>query len=161
MRQDTKTTCHCGAAYAGSDHCPACGCEQYETINVRDCGHTERGPVYTVGKKRPHTGMVCHGDRYVGRVTSQLRQRGERYWTATPLMPDGTYAPTASLGTRFPSFMAAARALWWFDREYCAPNTAPGLPSERRAVLSAACMDFRNRFGVVPGRKASQLADFA
>ena len=27
---DTETTCHCGADYQGSDHCPACGCEQYE-----------------------------------------------------------------------------------------------------------------------------------
>lgn len=29
---DTETTCHCGAAYNGSDHCPACGCEQYESL---------------------------------------------------------------------------------------------------------------------------------
>ncbi len=39
-RTDTETHCHCGGAYGGSDHCPECGCEQYETINVRDCGHT-------------------------------------------------------------------------------------------------------------------------
>jgi hypothetical protein len=23
--------CHCGADFAGSDHCPHCGCEQYES----------------------------------------------------------------------------------------------------------------------------------
>lgn len=28
------THCHCGADMRGSDHCPACGCEQYEA----DCG---------------------------------------------------------------------------------------------------------------------------
>lgn len=37
MRHDTEDTCHCGAAYRGSDHCPECGCEQYES---GDCGHT-------------------------------------------------------------------------------------------------------------------------
>lgn len=26
--------CHCGVRLNGSDHCPQCGCEQYET----DCG---------------------------------------------------------------------------------------------------------------------------
>ncbi len=145
MRHDTETTCHCGAAYNGSDHCPECGCEQYETINVRDCGHyTAR---YTVGTKRPHTGLVCHGDRYIGRVTSQRRQRGERYWTATPLMADGTREYTASLGTRYPSFMAATRALWTFDRLYAQPNTV-GLHSVRAAVTH-----YRSKFGVVPGRK--------
>lgn len=29
-RLDTKTHCHCGADYNGSDHCPHCQCEQYE-----------------------------------------------------------------------------------------------------------------------------------
>ena len=28
---DTETTCHCGGKYEGSDHCPECFCEQYET----------------------------------------------------------------------------------------------------------------------------------
>lgn len=37
MRLDTETHCHCGARYDGCDHCPECGCEQYETP---DCGHT-------------------------------------------------------------------------------------------------------------------------
>lgn len=35
-RGDTEDTCHCGADYAMSDHCPVCGCEQYES---GDCGH--------------------------------------------------------------------------------------------------------------------------
>lgn len=35
-RQDTEKHCHCGAAYNGSDHCPECYCEQYES---GDCGH--------------------------------------------------------------------------------------------------------------------------
>jgi hypothetical protein len=26
-----EDTCHCGAPLAGSDHCPSCGCEQYES----------------------------------------------------------------------------------------------------------------------------------
>jgi hypothetical protein len=153
-RRDTETICHCGAAYNGSDHCPVCGCEQYETITVRDCGHNM--PMYTVGTARPYTGVVCHGDRHIGRVTTQRRQRGERYYTATPTMPDGSYAPTASLGTRFPTFMAAARALWRFDREWHGPNRA-----NDRALMSSAVMDFREVFGVVPGRKFSRLGEFA
>jgi len=36
-RQDTETHCHCNCAYEGSDHCPYCGCEQYES---GDCGET-------------------------------------------------------------------------------------------------------------------------
>lgn len=32
--------CHCGSPMRGSDHCPHCGCEQYETSLVRDCGQT-------------------------------------------------------------------------------------------------------------------------
>lgn len=36
-RADTETHCHCTARYNGSDHCPECGCEQYES---GDCGHT-------------------------------------------------------------------------------------------------------------------------
>ena len=51
-RYDTETYCHCGAHYRGSDHCPACGCEQYETIHVRDCGHLctqeERGCTWLI-----------------------------------------------------------------------------------------------------------------
>lgn len=42
---DTETTCHCGAAYDGSDHCPACGCEQYESLacfGTRDFGTSPR-----------------------------------------------------------------------------------------------------------------------
>ena len=30
---DTETTCHCGADYKGSDHCPECQCEQYESLH--------------------------------------------------------------------------------------------------------------------------------
>lgn len=29
---DTTTRCHCGALYHGADHCPACGCEQFESL---------------------------------------------------------------------------------------------------------------------------------
>ena len=46
--------------------------------------------VRMVGTARPNTGKVCHGDRMIGRVTSQRRQRGERYWTAMPTMKPQT-----------------------------------------------------------------------
>jgi primosomal protein N' len=31
----TDTHCHCGAHRKGSDHCPECGCEEFETV----CSH--------------------------------------------------------------------------------------------------------------------------
>jgi hypothetical protein len=31
-RTDTEDHCHCGSHYNGSDHCPSCGCEQYESL---------------------------------------------------------------------------------------------------------------------------------
>lgn len=40
---DTEWTCHCGIDYEGSDHCPDCGCEQYEMVM---CGW-EALPAYT------------------------------------------------------------------------------------------------------------------
>ena len=150
MRRDTETHCHCGTDYRGSDHCPECGCEQYES---GDCGWNM--PIYMVGTTRPHTGKVCHGERMIGRVTTQRRQRGERYYTATPLMPDGSTVFSASLGTRFPTFMAAARALWTFDRDYAQPNEVG------QHSLRAAVTHFRATYGVVPGRKASRLGEFA
>jgi hypothetical protein len=41
----TETHCHCGAAFNGSDHCPACGCEQYEAT----CDHREPLSVHIYG----------------------------------------------------------------------------------------------------------------
>lgn len=32
--------CHCGSPLDGSDHCPFCGCEQYEST----CNQTYEGP---------------------------------------------------------------------------------------------------------------------
>lgn len=34
---DTPTRCHCGVEFGGSDHCPECGCEQYETELCQVC----------------------------------------------------------------------------------------------------------------------------
>jgi hypothetical protein len=43
----TETTCHCGAGFRGSDHCPSCSCEQFEA----DCG------------RRPVKGEAMHTPR--------------------------------------------------------------------------------------------------
>lgn len=40
--QNTDTHCHCGAAYEGSDHCPECGCEQWESY----CDHQHESAMY-------------------------------------------------------------------------------------------------------------------
>lgn len=43
----TPTTCHCGSPMHGSDHCPECGCEEYESY----CDHTfdPANPEHTYG----------------------------------------------------------------------------------------------------------------
>lgn len=45
MRMHTETHCHCGAERQGSDHCPECGCEEFEGY----CNHVHVGsPTYVV-----------------------------------------------------------------------------------------------------------------
>lgn len=39
MGHHTATHCHCGAHRKGSDHCPECGCEEFETV----CDHVAFG----------------------------------------------------------------------------------------------------------------------
>jgi hypothetical protein len=51
---DTETTCHCGTPYGPSDHCPECGCEQYEMIR---CGYVTPDP--GTGTRSPAIGAVC------------------------------------------------------------------------------------------------------
>lgn len=99
-------------------------------------------------KNRPNTGIVCNGDRCIGKVTTQKRQRGERYYTATLLTPERFPIFTASLGTRYPSARAAATALGHFDRDYNQITR-----SNDREAISDAVTDFRLRWGVVPGKK--------
>ena len=55
--RDSETTCHCGAAYEGSDHCPECYCEQYES---GDCGHRVRPAMSERGRfmQRWHAGQT-------------------------------------------------------------------------------------------------------
>ena len=43
MAIDTEITCHCGASYGGSNHCPVCGCEQSEA----DCGQRPSASLLT------------------------------------------------------------------------------------------------------------------
>ncbi len=51
MRQDTEHQCHCGAEYRGSDHCPECYCEQYEST----CDHQSVGePCAECGERFNH-----------------------------------------------------------------------------------------------------------
>jgi hypothetical protein len=55
--KDTETHCHCGAAYQGADHCPACGCEQYESLacfGVRDFDTSPRSQDDHCGAEGPH-----------------------------------------------------------------------------------------------------------
>ncbi len=57
---DTETHCHCGAEYRGSDHCPDCGCEQYETQIVKRC------PYETAVKVAVETGRWTAVDYLTG-----------------------------------------------------------------------------------------------
>lgn len=45
MRMHTETHCHCGAHRMGSDHCPECGCEEFESY----CSHIHvENPTFVV-----------------------------------------------------------------------------------------------------------------
>jgi hypothetical protein len=59
---DTETTCHCGAAYEGSDHCPACGCEQYESLACFGIRYFDTRPRDGQG---PYTHVVKRDSGYV------------------------------------------------------------------------------------------------
>jgi hypothetical protein len=84
MRGDTETHCHCGCPYAGSDHCPDCGCEQFES---GDCGHTygkdvgnmnqEEAAANTLDKMRAEHARACR-DLHAARIALRLAERDER-----------------------------------------------------------------------------------
>jgi hypothetical protein len=59
---DTETTCHCGAAYEGSDHCPVCGCEQYESLGCFGIRYFDTRPRDGQG---PYTHVVKRDSGYV------------------------------------------------------------------------------------------------
>jgi hypothetical protein len=96
-RYDTETTCHCGALYLGCDHCPACGCEQYETIVVRDCGHVEPDPLSAANAVRGdivrnivtgQTGKVVGASQF-GRISVRVASGAVLRWerTSAVLLP--------------------------------------------------------------------------
>jgi hypothetical protein len=41
----TATHCHCGADRQGSDHCPECGCEEFESV----CDHVAERKLFNRG----------------------------------------------------------------------------------------------------------------
>ena len=53
----TERRCHCGARFNGSDHCPFCGCEQYE--RYCDAAFDADRPDHGL----PATQTWCAGDR--------------------------------------------------------------------------------------------------
>lgn len=56
----TERRCHCGADFEGSDHCPFCGCEQYE----RYCDAV--APVEGDTRQAPATHSWLPGERHAG-----------------------------------------------------------------------------------------------
>lgn len=60
----TDETCHCGASMQGSDHCPECGCEEYE----QTCDHVHATPMTRValvrGARRRREAEAYLPDRY-------------------------------------------------------------------------------------------------
>jgi len=104
--------------------------------------------MYSILKKRPHTGWVCHGDTRIGTVTAQTRNVRKsdgrsRFYTATPISALGF--ESGSIGTRYPTMMAAARALWLFDRDY-------GQSSSQTRHWQAITA-YRKRYDVTPGKR--------
>lgn len=76
MRFDTETTCHCGADYRGSDHCPECGCEQYESGDCGESSCPECGAIYGLPQAKASSYPYNAGDRVMlGICTWQSPQR--------------------------------------------------------------------------------------
>lgn len=106
---------------------------------------------YSIQNKRPNTNVVCYGDTVIGWVTAQTRglrktDGRKRFYTATP--KQGDYRGGGSIGTRYPTRMAAARALWLFHRE----ARERGLDLSDRHELWRAIDAYRQRYGIVAGR---------
>lgn len=59
VAHDTETTCHCGAEYGGSDHCPVCMCEQYETTCTEIHVHAWIVLVAQHGPEAPYGCQQC------------------------------------------------------------------------------------------------------
>lgn len=107
---------------------------------------------YSIQNKRPHTNVVCYGDEVIGRVSAQTRglrkaDGKRRFWTATPEQ-GFEFGGGASIGTRYPTRMAAARALWLFHREATERGLNLGDWHEMNRALNA----YRQRYGIVAGR---------
>jgi hypothetical protein len=77
-RHDTETRCHCGREYGGSDHCPECYCEQYES---GDCGWNAR-----CGKVSPRGAECEHRAGHVGCCEAWTYDQVERWWAANSRM---------------------------------------------------------------------------
>ena len=68
----TATHCHCGADRQGSDHCPECGCEEFESV----CDHVAERKLF-------NRGNLFTGDPYGVEVigyfgSSELHDRSPR-----------------------------------------------------------------------------------
>lgn len=50
MGQHTATHCHCGCDRNGSDHCPECGCEEFESV----CSHVSASAMRIVLVDSPY-----------------------------------------------------------------------------------------------------------
>jgi hypothetical protein len=69
MAIDAETTCHCGAGYGGSNHCPDCGCER----SAADCGQRPNPSLLTCFREA--TGEGFRARLRAAREESRARAR--------------------------------------------------------------------------------------
>lgn len=76
-RFDTADTCHCGANYGGSDHCPDCGCEQFQ---CQDCGHVHvfQYLVYVNRRSSPVAGFASDAVEHLLAYIVELSDHGHK-----------------------------------------------------------------------------------
>lgn len=102
MGQHTETHCHCGTHRQGSDHCPECGCEEYETV----CDYVA-----------PNRFAAVTGARSADEVSAYLPSNYEVYGHRFPDGPSG----------RIVILIRGSDVAGWTLNDYVIPRLASGL----------------------------------
>lgn len=108
MGKHTETHCHCGSSRGNSDHCPECGCEEFESV----CDHVhevKHGPTMRFAK--------VTGARSADEVSAYLPANYHVYGHRFPDGPSG----------RIEVLIRGEDSHGWTLNDYVIPRLASGL----------------------------------
>jgi hypothetical protein len=116
----TPTHCHCGADREGSDHCPECGCEEYESV----CDYVT--PIQRFAQ--------VGGARSADEVSAYLPSNYEVYGHRFPEGPSG----------RIVILIRGKDEAGWTLDDYVIPRLASGLMGCKEVVSDETALDQLN-----------------